>query len=500
MPRRRSNNLGATVVPDFSFGIDAFGLAEARADRREDRAEAKQDRAEARRQQGQDRAQAKQNFQRANQIIDSEFSGPNRSRERMFQSLSQLSRLMPLKDFQAFRQLVNDKNAGDLTAQKAQADKAFKLSLFFQEAKDNEDLTNRINIGIDEAALDTTPGNEVRKQKLLDLLNSDPDKRGLLIEKQRLSSNAAGNLFKEKTVQDKFEQELLLKEVEKQQRLELEREKGLQESKKPIIVKPGESAFSSTGEKIASVPETVTPNTDIGKARRDLERGLITQEDFNLIKSAPEKFQSSIGKLLGDKQNAISVFGKDSAQVKAIEQVIASETKGEESKFTDVLSLQKQATKLSGPFIELRDAIGKVEQSRDNPSAAGDLSLIFNFMKIQDPASVVRESEFDTAQNATSLGGRIGAGAQRVINGQRMLPEQRKDFVDTANRLFESQMKSQIALEKSFTEIAERLGMNPEDVVIDFILDRRPGGSKTNKQNDPNTPKTIGRFKVEVVQ
>ena len=501
MPRRRSNNLGATVVPDFSFGIDAFGLAEARTDRREDRAQAKQDRAVARRQLGQDRAQAKENSQRANEIIDSEFGDPNRSRERMFQSLSQLSRLMPLKDFQAFRQLVNDKNAGDLSAQKAQMDKAFKLSLFLQEAKDNEDLTNRINIAIDDAAIDTTPGNEVRKQKLLDLLNSDPDKRGLLIKKQELSSNAAMNLVKEKEALDAFEQKKALAGIESQQKLELEREKGRQKANEPRIVKPGENLLSSTGEKIASVPETVSPQTDLAKIAVDEANKLVTPEQAevqrkNLLSEQQKKFQSPLGKLIDDAQIAKNLFGKDSPQANAIREAIDAESRGEGPSLTDVSGLRKEFTALSAPFIELRDAIRKVEQSNETPSAAGDLSLIFNFMKIQDPASVVRESEFATAQNATSLKGRLGASAQRVVSGQRMTVAQRQDFVDTANRLFGTQLQSQIAMEGNFRKIAERSGMNSKDVVLNFIGDRRP---KTKKENDPKTPKTIGRFKVEVV-
>lgn len=215
------------------------------------------------------------------------------------------------------------------------------------------------------------------------------------------------------------------------------------------------------------------PQTAIAKARADLKAGLITDADFKTITSTPKEFQTDVGKLLEDQALAIEMFGPDSEQAKAISDAIDSKQKGEPPKLSDIKGIRGEFTTLSGDFIKLRDAIAKVEQSNLNPSPAGDLALIFNFMKIQDPGSVVRESEFATAQNATNLVGQLGAAAQRVVNGERMLPAQRQDFVDTANRLFEAQKGKQIALENSFRGIAERVNINPEDVIIDFIGDAR---------------------------
>lgn len=220
--------------------------------------------------------------------------------------------------------------------------------------------------------------------------------------------------------------------------------------------------------------EAAKPTTAIGKARQDLNLGLITQADFDAITKTPTEFQTDVGKLIGDRQLVLDMFGEGSQQLAAIDEAISSDQKGEAPKLSDVAGVRKEFTKLSDDFIKLRDAIGKVEQSNLNPSPAGDLALIFNFMKIQDPGSVVRESEFETAQNATNLPGRLGAAAQRVVSGERMLPEQRQDFVDTANRLFEAQKGRQRQLENSFRGIAESQNMKPEDVVIDFIGGEQP--------------------------
>ena len=54
-------------------------------------------------------------------------------------------------------------------------------------------------------------------------------------------------------------------------------------------------------------------------------------------KSSESKFQSSTGKLIGDEQLAIDLFGKGSPQARAIQEAIDSEQKGEEPKLTDLL-------------------------------------------------------------------------------------------------------------------------------------------------------------------
>ena len=70
------------------------------------------------------------------------------------------------------------------------------------------------------------------------------------------------------------------------------------------------------------------------------------------------------------------------------------------------LHLQKLVDKFeanSSDFFKVRDAFNRVVTSAEDPSAAGDLALIFNFMKTLDPGSVVRESEFSTAAQAGSF-------------------------------------------------------------------------------------------------
>ena len=147
--------------------------------------------------------------------------------------------------------------------------------------------------------------------------------------------------------------------------------------------------------------------------------------------------------------------------------------------------LRKEFSNLSKDFIAVRDAHTRVLRSAKDPSAAGDLALIFNYMKVLDPGSVVRESEFATAEGAQAAIGDLEEQGSvvpnfvkrrvaKLVEGTRLLPEQRQDFVDRSQALFEGQLRNQSELADAFNEISVRSKVNPENVVIDFTLEDQP--------------------------
>ena len=133
---------------------------------------------------------------------------------------------------------------------------------------------------------------------------------------------------------------------------------------------------------------------------------------------------------------------------------------------SDTSRIRKELQALSKPFYMVRDSYSRVQASAKNPSAAGDLALIFNYMKILDPGSVVREGEFATAQNAAGIPDRIKGLYNRVINGERLAEETRADFIERAGDLYNSQLAIQKQTEGSYSELAKRRGINPADVVL----------------------------------
>lgn len=124
--------------------------------------------------------------------------------------------------------------------------------------------------------------------------------------------------------------------------------------------------------------------------------------------------------------------------------------------------------KASKIFIDTKDAYTRIAVSAQDSSAAGDLSMIFNYMKMLDPGSTVREGEFATAQNSAGVGDRVRAWYNRVMTGERLSETQRLDFLDRAERLYQGMLKNHESIEKQFRERAKRSNVNPDNVIIDL--------------------------------
>ena len=121
----------------------------------------------------------------------------------------------------------------------------------------------------------------------------------------------------------------------------------------------------------------------------------------------------------------------------------------------------------SKDFFKIRDAFNRVRASAQDPSAAGDLSLIFNFMKTLDPGSVVRESEFATAANTAGVPERIRALYNKVLTGKRLSEATRADFVKRASTLVEAAARQQESVSETFSSRAEAFGIPASFVVRD---------------------------------
>jgi hypothetical protein len=116
-------------------------------------------------------------------------------------------------------------------------------------------------------------------------------------------------------------------------------------------------------------------------------------------------------------------------------------------------------------YFTVRDAYERVQASASNPTPAGDVALLYAYMKILDPGSVVRETEFATAAKTGSLPQQIQAAALRVVNGQRLTPEQRADFVSRAKNLYDKTQNRQNTRVAQFKRMAKSSGV-PDDLVV----------------------------------
>lgn len=123
---------------------------------------------------------------------------------------------------------------------------------------------------------------------------------------------------------------------------------------------------------------------------------------------------------------------------------------------------RKEYNDQTQPYQAVKSAYGRVLSSDD--SAVGDLSLIFGYMKMLDPGSVVREGEFATAQNATGVPERIINIYNKLITGERLNASQRNSFKGQAKNLYSSALESEKTVRTGLERIATGYGLNKNNI------------------------------------
>lgn len=128
--------------------------------------------------------------------------------------------------------------------------------------------------------------------------------------------------------------------------------------------------------------------------------------------------------------------------------------------------LRDEFTKLTQNFRIVQDAYQGIRSAE--PTGAGDMKLLYMYVKLLDPTSVVRESEFATAAASGSFGERVQGLVQRVISGQRLPESLRADFLREAESLYRVNLNTYNQVQQAYTGIARQRGLNPANVFPDL--------------------------------
>ena len=218
-------------------------------------------------------------------------------------------------------------------------------------------------------------------------------------------------------------------------------------------------------------------------------------------------------KYYGDKAlNTVEVASKDGQGTEFVEPWNAVGRKGKAEggvkSFDQEKKLRNEFDKASDDYIKVRDAHTRVLEAAKDPSPAGDLAMIFNYMKVLDPGSTVREGEFATAQNAMATIGKmedegsvvpnfVKRSVQQLMEGTRLLPEQRDDFLNRSGRLYKGQLANQEALEERYITLSDRYDLDPQNVVFRYRL---PDGSGVEKPMGDISDEDLRNMSIEDLQ
>jgi hypothetical protein len=143
--------------------------------------------------------------------------------------------------------------------------------------------------------------------------------------------------------------------------------------------------------------------------------------------------------------------------------------RGQTTDFSRADKLRDEYNAASKEFVTIADNYAAIQQVSKDVSAAGDLSLIFSYMKLLDPGSVVREQEFANAQNAGGVPDKVRAAWNKALRGERLSANQRADFLRQAGNVYEAKRKRhEGTVQRRYVEQAKRWNLDPSDVVGDL--------------------------------
>lgn len=162
------------------------------------------------------------------------------------------------------------------------------------------------------------------------------------------------------------------------------------------------------------------------------------------------------------------------AKVKAIPSILEAQAKAtaeapdKARKEVNELNTMAQGNATLKRFREQAAAVKTVQSlaSKPNPSNADDLSLIYSYVKLLDPGSVVREGEIKLAGQATPALSRLVQRARGLYSNRNVLldPEVRALYLESANAVAKSSIDGTRPEFERIAGLAKERGVDPSKI------------------------------------
>jgi hypothetical protein len=146
-------------------------------------------------------------------------------------------------------------------------------------------------------------------------------------------------------------------------------------------------------------------------------------------------------------------------------------------KFDYEEKLRKEYQNRTKVYGELGNTFNNIKSSADAKTGPGDIALITGFMKMLDPGSVVRETEFATARDTAGLYTKLENTLKKAESGQFLQANQRNEFVNLAKQYLDSAQKKAGEDKKSLGVVVKNYSLNPDNV---FGPEVSGGGGRGN--------------------
>ena len=181
-----------------------------------------------------------------------------------------------------------------------------------------------------------------------------------------------------------------------------------------------------------------------------------------------EQKAADLGLTKAQTNNAI-VQGKKlgTETAKAVMELEAFEKSGgldPNEKFQQEEKIRKEFTARNKIYDELGLTFNNINASSKAGSGAGDVALITGFMKMLDPGSVVRETEFATARDTAGLYSSLQGYLNKAKSGKFLTEGQRQEFVSLAKSYFDAAKQKSDKDKQALSAVVKNYKLNPDNV------------------------------------
>jgi hypothetical protein len=158
--------------------------------------------------------------------------------------------------------------------------------------------------------------------------------------------------------------------------------------------------------------------------------------------------------------------------------------------------LRKEFQARTKVYGELGTTFSNINASAKAKTGPGDIALITGFMKMLDPGSVVRETEFATARDTAGLFESLKNDAQKLESGQlfTLNSTQRQKYVDLAQQYLKAAQKKADQDKRALSAVVTNYKLNPDNVFGPEPV----GGGMGPVNPPPANPPAAGQRNVTV--
>lgn len=222
------------------------------------------------------------------------------------------------------------------------------------------------------------------------------------------------------------------------------------------------------------------------------------QRERQLLPGQLEKQAADLGLTQQQTKEALARTDKLGAET----QKLALELKAMENGVVDPQKTFNMENTLRGDYQKRTTSLSEgtrnldiIRQSAGDKTGAGDIALITSFMKMLDPGSVVRETEFASAQNTAGLVGSLESWLKRLNSGELLKDQQRQTFANLAKKYMQAAEREDKRVRDDLGFVIKNYNLNPEN-----IFGSRAGMGAPEETSSGQTPPAPSYMKYATPQ